>query len=839
MRPDARSSISLSGRGSSRQFGRTNVGSSRAAGDGSDRVKRQTRSADVPRTSRKGNAPRSSQDSRSSRANRSAQDSRASRISNSPSTPRGSRSSRSSSAIRGSSVSSSSRRASRGRAGEKGSSGRARGSGGPAGRAGYGRGITRFLLSNRAFLVALVVVGALLLGFFADLALNWGRVYPGVHVGAVDLSGATEAEARSLLEEAYAQSLSEGSVAVCASEEVAHAAREEAGVPLSERSGVTQALDAGELWLADAASLGAQLDTEGLVADALAVGRENGGLAARLQALFSSHAIAVRACYDDAKLEEFAASIDAAIGDPLVDFGMAVDDGVAYVTEGHDGVMIDRGDFALSLDKALLEDGGGVVVANPQHASVRISQESAQAACDETNAILSQGARLLLADSAWNRDAANLGAWVSSRAEETAGGFALVPCIDAEAAACDIQAWAMEILRGGLPAVSFAHADGGVVVRTDGTGEMPLSKETALQLDEALFGQARLRLLALADGNALADSTGEEPASALAEDSTVALEVLTQPTPKEMTFDEAYEAGLVEKISSYTTEYLNSESSANRCHNIHLAADKLNDSIVSGGGGVWSFYETTGECDEEAGFLGAGVIIEGEHDDAVGGGICQVATTVFNAVYESGFPVVRRYNHTLYLSNYPDGRDAAVNWPDLDLRWENDCASDVLLRCTYTDTSLTVTLYGVDPGYEVSTKMGDWQEGEAYKIRLKCDESLDEGDFYLAVSGVNASSISVYRTVRDRDGNVVREDVFSSHYQPEDEIVMAAAGTKIAVGEEVLVATPGKTVTSKGSGKPALAKETENAEDAEGIDSEGSAEDSAGSGDSGSAAEGD
>ncbi len=266
------------------------------------------------------------------------------------------------------------------------------------------------------------------------------------------------------------------------------------------------------------------------------------------------------------------------------------------------------------------------------------------------------------------------------------------------------------------------------------------------------------------------------------------MEVTAQATPTSLTFDEALSRGLVEEISSYTTEYSDAESMANRRHNIHLAADLLSDSIVPANGGVWSFYETSGECNEEAGFLGAGVIIEGEHDDAVGGGICQVATTVFNAVYDSGFPVLRRYNHTLRLTNYPDGRDAAVNWPDLDLRWQNDCASDVLLRCSYTETTLTVTLYGVDPGYVVSTQTGDWQEGEAHKTKVECDESMAEGASYVEVAGVDGSSISVFRTVRDQAGNVLHEDEFASLYQPEAEVVVAGPGTKVVVGEETLVA---------------------------------------------------
>ena len=93
----------------------------------------------------------------------------------------------------------------------------------------------------------------------------------------------------------------------------------------------------------------------------------------------------------------------------------------------------------------------------------------------------------------------------------------------------------------------------------------------------------------------------------------------------------------------------------------------LNNSIARADGGEWSFNDTVGEANEEAGFQAAHAIINGEYDDAIGGGICQVATTVFNAVYEAGYPVTERRNHSLYISSYPAGRDAAIAYPDLDL----------------------------------------------------------------------------------------------------------------------------------------------------------------------------
>ena len=79
------------------------------------------------------------------------------------------------------------------------------------------------------------------------------------------------------------------------------------------------------------------------------------------------------------------------------------------------------------------------------------------------------------------------------------------------------------------------------------------------------------------------------------------------------------------------------------------------------------------------------MIINGELQNGLGGGICQVSTTVFNAAFEAGLPITARTNHALYISHYPLGRDATVNYPDLDLKFVNDtdalaAAADVRRR---------------------------------------------------------------------------------------------------------------------------------------------------------------
>ena len=166
----------------------------------------------------------------------------------------------------------------------------------------------------------------------------------------------------------------------------------------------------------------------------------------------------------------------------------------------------------------------------------------------------------------------------------------------------------------------------------------------------------------------------------------------------------------------------------------------------------------------------------GEYSDAIGGGICQVATTVFNAVYIAGYPVDERHNHSLRISSYPEGRDAAIAYPYLDLVWHNDTSSDVVLMMSYTDTSVTATLWGVDPGYQVSTEYGEWQKGGSYSTVYKSDDTVASGKEYVSTTGVDGSSISITRTVKDASGTVLHTDTFESNYAPKNKVVVR--GTK-------------------------------------------------------------
>ena len=100
------------------------------------------------------------------------------------------------------------------------------------------------------------------------------------------------------------------------------------------------------------------------------------------------------------------------------------------------------------------------------------------------------------------------------------------------------------------------------------------------------------------------------------------------------------------------------------------------------------------------------------------------------------------------------------------------------MRTSYTDTSVTVTLYGVDPGYHVSTDVGEWTEGEKHKTKTERDDSMAPGTSYVKTAGTDGRKITVIRTVTSSDGSILHEDPFYSTYDPITEVVVAGPETQ-------------------------------------------------------------
>lgn len=140
-----------------------------------------------------------------------------------------------------------------------------------------------------------------------------------------------------------------------------------------------------------------------------------------------------------------------------------------------------------------------------------------------------------------------------------------------------------------------------------------------------------------------------------------------------------------EEISYFATKIYDTEES--RTHNIILAISKLNGYTVKSGS-VFSFNDAVGKRNEENGYKEANIIVKEEKERGVGGGVCQVSTTLYNAAKLAGLEITERHEHTADVSYIEKGSDAAVSYGDLDLKFKNNTDSDIEICAVLFENSV-------------------------------------------------------------------------------------------------------------------------------------------------------
>ena len=169
-----------------------------------------------------------------------------------------------------------------------------------------------------------------------------------------------------------------------------------------------------------------------------------------------------------------------------------------------------------------------------------------------------------------------------------------------------------------------------------------------------------------------------------------------------LTTAEARALRIREPVSSFTTEY---PCCAPRVTNIQRAAEIL-DGILVRPGATFSLNEALGRRTKARGFVEAPQIFDGRLEDAVGGGVSQVATTLYNAAFFAGLQLLAHSPHQFYISRYPMGREATVSWGGPELVFRNDWPAGILIDVSATDTSITVRFFSSRLGRRVETTTG-------------------------------------------------------------------------------------------------------------------------------------
>jgi vancomycin resistance protein YoaR len=146
-------------------------------------------------------------------------------------------------------------------------------------------------------------------------------------------------------------------------------------------------------------------------------------------------------------------------------------------------------------------------------------------------------------------------------------------------------------------------------------------------------------------------------------------------------------------IGQYTT-YFN-ENNKNRSKNIRLAAKAINNQFVFPGE-TFSFNQVVGVRSASRGYTRAKIIVRGEVAEGIGGGICQISSTLFNAADRAGLKIVQRYSHSRHVPYVPPGRDATVSWYGPDFSFQNPYSQPVLIRALVSGGQTTILLYTAD-----------------------------------------------------------------------------------------------------------------------------------------------
>jgi vancomycin resistance protein YoaR len=244
--------------------------------------------------------------------------------------------------------------------------------------------------------------------------------------------------------------------------------------------------------------------------------------------------------------------------------------------------------------------------------------------------------------------------------------------------------------------------------------------------------------------------------------------------PAKLSTEAARAMHISAQVSGYTTVF---GGVPNRIHNVELVAHLVDEKLIAPDA-TFSFNKTTGERNAEKGFLVAPVIVNGELTTGLGGGVCQVSTTVFNAAFEAGLKITERTNHALYISHYPQGRDATVNYPDVDLQFVNDTGSWLLLRTFVSSSSLTVGLYGTPVDRKVTSTTSPLVSHGKPRVKKTIDPSLKPGEKVVDDPGLPAMTTSVTRDVYAAGGKLLYHDTWYSSYRALPKLVRIGPAKK-------------------------------------------------------------
>ncbi len=461
-------------------------------------------------------------------------------------------------------------------------------------------------------------------------------------------------------------------------------------------------------------------------------------------------------------VQAFVESIAEQANRSVQDAAIEVEEGVLTVVPGQSGINVSVGETA-NLIIGALQSGSHSVDLSYETQAPRISDDQATAAVEEGEAILERGVTLT-----WDDESEEL-----SRGQLLA---ALTVTVNPDAEKPFTFGFNAEILGDSLSSL-FSSVEVPVVEPVlryvDGKITFEREGQTGISVDEE-------KTVA----NVVASLLGGEPEAEL---------VLVESSPQ--LSDEAIADIELEDVLAESSTYYGDSSEARR-HNVETAAE-LQAGWLIAPGAQFSFAEFIGDVDEDAGFVtGFGIVDDPSTGGVttapvVGGGICQVSTTIFQAAFWAGLQIDERYSHPYWIQAYGEpprgmqGLDAMVNIEEsgsLDLKFTNTTEHWIAIDVVADGTTVNVKIRGVDPGWNVEVSQPTiYNEIEpTTETRYTDSPELPEGDQLQVEYAQPGFTSEITRTITAEDGELLDVSTIVGTYAPSQNTILRGTGAPAA-----------------------------------------------------------
>ncbi len=567
-------------------------------------------------------------------------------------------------------------------------------------------------LKTRLAVILGALVAFVVFAILVDTALSYNRVHAGITISGVDVGRMTPDDTESAL-----------------ARRVQRAANNQ----------VTLVADGGRTWNVLPADVSTQVHTAETVAAAMAVTRDGNifhDLGTRFSLYFSKKEAPLQVTTDPALLDALLGEIASELNVPPVNAGLAIDGGEVSVIEGRDGLVVDTNAARAAVEELLFSLASGQVPIAMKAEAPAIKATDTSEAVAMAKTMLSEAVRLQRGDLAWTVSPSRIAGAMDFTAEGEGSSSRLIPFLSADKLGDLFKDVADSVKTEPKKATWETNGETAALIEgRPGTALDPV--KTAAELTRAAL---------------------------LPSERVATVQVVE--TPPERTTEQAKQMGVVSKLATYTTEFGGSEG---RRKNVARAAELISGTLLAPGE-EFDFDRVVGQRTPENGFTTAPAIIAGKLEDSLGGGICQVSTTLFNAVFFAGLDVTTRTNHSIYISHYPKGRDATVSWGGPAFRFVNDTPNWILIKAASSSSSLTFVLYGTPMNRQVTYTTGDWYGLKPPNEKRVKTDTLDQGKTRVVEDGQTGRSVKVTRRVI-QDGKTVHQDTFVSTYPMRPKII--------------------------------------------------------------------